>query len=173
MYYPSETTSKMAQKKEKEEWESIEGFSNYEISSKGKVRSKTRKVWHKGSQVDMKIHGKMMRQRWNKVCKCYFLDLIDDDKKRRTIYPHKETAKAFLVKDDDEKTMIVHRDNNPRNNSADNLQWMTRSEHMKWQFEVGNKNNFKVWKTRKKRYKNGFKPDTVLPGRPKKDSIKS
>jgi hypothetical protein len=163
----------MAQKSEKEDWAPIEGFSNYEISSKGKIRSKTRKVWHKGSQVHMKIRGKMMRQRWNKICKCYFLDLIDDDKKRRTVYPHKETAKAFLPRTSDDLTMIIHVDNNPRNNAVENLQWMTASDHMKWQFEVGNKNNFKVWKTRKKRYKNGFKPETVLPGRPRKNPVKT
>ena len=98
------------------------------------------------------------------------LDLIDDDKKRRTVYPHKETAKVFVKNSDPSKlTMIIHDDNNPRNNKADNLKWVSPSDHMKWQFEVGNKNNFKVWKTRKKRYKNGFKPGTVLPGRPRKD----
>jgi hypothetical protein len=158
----------MAQKSDNEKWATIEGFSNYEISSKGKIRSKTRLVWHKGSEVNMKIKGKMMRQRWNKTCKCYFLDLIDDKKVRRTVYPHKETAKAFLAKKDPNKVMIVHKDNNPRNNAVENLQWMTKSDHMKWQFEMGNKNNFKVWKTRKKRYKNGFKPETKLPGRPRK-----
>lgn len=150
-------------------WASIEGFSNYEVSNKGKIRSKTRTTWHKGSKSNMKIRGKMMRQRWNKTCKCYFLDLIDDEKRRRTVYPHKEAAKAFLRNDNPlELTMIIHKDNNPRNNKVDNLQWLSASDHMKWQFEVGNKNNFKVWKTRKKRYKNGFKPDTVLPGRPKR-----
>ena len=150
-------------------WAPIEGFSNYEVSSKGKIRSKTRTTWHKGSKTNMKIRGKMMRQRWNKACKCYFLDLIDDNKRRRTVYPHKEVAKAF-VKNGDAKslTMIIHKDNNPRNNKAENLAWLSASDHMKWQFEVGNKNNYKVWKTRKKRYKNGFKPDTVLPGRPRK-----
>ena len=134
----------MAQKSEKkEDWALIEGFGNYEISEKGKIRSKTRKVWHKGSKVHMKIRGKMMRQRWNKICKCYFLDLIDDKKKRRTVYPHKETAKIFLPNKDKAKTMIVHLDNNPRNNHVSNLQWMTPSEHMKWQFEVGNKTTSK------------------------------
>jgi len=159
----------MSDQKKEEAWESIEGFSNYEISNRGKVRSKSRKVWHKGSKTHMKLRGKLMRQRWNKICKCYFLDLIDDEGKRRTVYPHKETAKAFVNKTDAGKTMIIHKDNNPRNNYFENLEWKTKSEHMKWQFEVGNKNNFKVWKTRKKRYKNGFKPETVLPGRPKKN----
>lgn len=159
----------MADQKE-EQWGPIAGFSNYEISDKGKIRSKTRTTWHKGSKTNMKIKGKMMRQRWNKACKCYFLDLIDDQKIRRTVYPHKEVAKTFVPNDDATNLiMIIHKDNNPRNNKADNLQWMTASDHMKWQFEVGNKDNFKVWKTRKKRYKNGFKPGTVLPGRPKKE----
>jgi hypothetical protein len=152
----------------KEQWLTIEGFSNYEVSDRGRVRSKTRSVWHKGAESHMKIRGKIMRQRWNKSCKCYFLDLIDDHKKRRTVYPHKEAAKAFLPKDSGEQTKIIHKDNNPKNNRVDNLQWMTPSEHMAWQFEVGNKNNYKVWKTRKKLYKNGFKPETVLPGRPRK-----
>lgn len=159
----------MAELKKEEEWKTIEGFSNYEISNRGKIRSISRKVWHKGSKTHMNLKGKLMRQRWNKVCKCYFLDLIDENNKRRTVYPHKETAKAFLTKENEKQTMIIHKDNNPRNNYFENLEWKTKSEHMKWQFEVGNKNNFKVWKTRKKKYSNGFKPDTVLPGRPKKN----
>ena len=155
--------------KQEEQWSEIPGFKNYLISNRGKIKSVTRKVWHKGSKTNMTLKGRMMRQRWNKTCKCYFLDLIDDDKKRRTVYPHKEVANAFLANDDPkELTMIIHTDNNPRNNSSSNLKWMTPSSHMKWQFEVGNKNNYKVWKTRKKLYKNGFKEDTVLPGRPKK-----
>ena len=44
--------------------------------------------------------------------------------------------------------MIIHQDNNPRNNTSVNLKWMTPSQHMSWQFEMGNKNNFKDWKTR-------------------------
>jgi hypothetical protein len=158
----------MTIQKNEEQWETINGFSNYEISNRGKIRSKTRKVWHKGSKTHMTLKGRQMRQRWNKTCKCYFLDLIDDSGRRRTIYPHKEVAKAFVPNDDQEKTMIIHKDNNSRNNHSDNLKWMTPSQHMKWQFEVGNKNNYKVWKTRKKLYKNGFKETTVLPGRPRK-----
>ncbi len=163
----------MAHQKKEEEWQSIEGFSNYEVSNRGKIRSKTRRAWHQGSKTYMKLRGKVMRQRWNKICKCYFLDLIDDNKRRRTVYPHKETAKVFNSASNSGKTMIVHVDNNSRNNHIDNLKWMTPSEHMKWQFEVGNKNNFKVWKIRKKRYKNGFKPETVLPGRPKKNKVEA
>ena len=162
----------MAKAKPDEQWDSIPGFQNYQISNRGKIKSITRKVWHKGSKVNMNLRGRMMRQRWNKTCKCYFLDLIDEGGKRRTVYPHKEVAKAFVSNSKPkELTMIIHTDNNPRNNHADNLKWMTASDHMKWQFEVGNKNNYKVWKTRKKLYKNGFKETTVLPGRPRKKPV--
>ena len=164
----------MAKAKADEQWEPIPGFKNYQISNRGKIRSVTRKVWHRGSKTNMTLRGKMMRQRWNKTCKCYFLDLIDDEGKRRTVYPHKEVAKAFVSNTKpNELTMIIHEDNNPRNNHSDNLRWLTPSEHMKWQFEVGNKNNYKVWKTRKKLYKNGFKETTVLPGRPRKNPVAS
>lgn len=159
----------MANDKAEEIWDAIPGFKNYEISSRGRIRSKTRKTWHRGSKTHMTLKGKLMKQRWNKTCKCYFLDLIDDEGKRRTVYPHKEVAKAFVPNENGDLTMIIHEDNNPRNNSASNLKWMSASDHMKWQFEVGNKNNYKVWKTRKKLYKNGFKETTVLPGRPRKN----
>ena len=153
--------------KPEEKWEQIPNFKNYLLSNSGKIKSIARKVWHSGSKTEMTLKSKMMRQRWNKKCKCYFLDLMDDDKKRKTIYPHREVAKLYVHNDDETKTMIIHQDNNPRNNTSVNLKWMTPSQHMSWQFEMGNKNNFKVWKTRKKLYANGFKDTTVLPGRPK------
>ncbi len=154
----------------KEEWKAIDGFSNYEISDKGRVRSVSRKVFHGGMKKEMKLKGKLMRQRWHQKAKCYILDMIDDDKKRRTFYPHLGTAKAFVPKSNEDQTKVIHIDNNPKNNKAENLQWMTPSAHMKWQFEVGNKDNRKVWKIRKKLYKNGIKPKTKLPERPKKQN---
>ena len=106
----------------------------------------------------MKIKGKVMKQRWNKACKCYFLDLINNEGKRKTVYPHKEVAKAFCINVmPEELTMIIHLDNNPKNNNSTNLDWVSPSDHMAFQFKVGNKDNYKVWEVRKKKYKNGFK----------------
>ena len=159
----------MANDKAEEIWDAIPGFKNYEISSRGRIRSKTRKTWHRGSKTHMTLKGKLMKQRWNKTCKCSFLDLINDEGKRKTVYPHKEVAKAFCINVlPSEYTMIIHLDNNPRNNDSTNLDWVSPSDHMSFQFKVGNKDNYKVWKVRKKRYKNGFKETTVFKGRPKK-----
>lgn len=152
-----------------EVWKPIDDFSNYEVSNRGRIRSKDRETYHRGSKTMMKVKGKVMKQRWNKSCKCYFLDLLNDDGKRRTVYPHKEVAKAFCINVLPEVyNMIVHLDNNPKNNDSTNLEWVSSSEHMAFQFENGNKDNYKVWKIRKRRYKNGFKPDTTFKGRPRK-----
>lgn len=152
-----------------EVWKVIHDFSNYEISNKGMVRRKSRKTFHAGANKDISLKEKVMKQRWNKSCKCYFLDLINDQGSRKTAYPHKLVANAYCINVLPEQyTMILHLDNNPKNNDSTNLEWATPSEHMSFQFEVGNKDNFKVWRVRKKKYKNGFKSETVFRGRPRK-----
>ena len=144
--------------REDEVWKPMKDFSHYEISNKGRIRRKERQTWHKGSNKTIMLKERIMKQRWNKTCKCYFLDLIDNDGKRKTVYTHKEVAKAFCINIMPGKlTMVVHLDNNPKNNDSSNLDWVSPSEHMSFQFEMGNKNNFKVWKTRKRKYGNGFR----------------
>lgn len=152
-----------------EVWKQINNFSNYEVSNKGKIRRRERKTFHSGSQKLITLKEREMKQRWNKACKCYFLDLLDDSGKRKTVYPHKEVAVAYCINImPEEFTMIIHLDNNSKNNDSTNLEWVSSSEHMSFQFEVGNKNNFDVWKTRKRKYKNGFKEATIFKGRPRK-----
>ena len=144
--------------KKKKTWKLIAGFDNYEVSDSGKIRKKARIAIAKNTKKETYYKARLMKQRWNKTCKTYFLDLIHNEGKRKTVYPHKEVAKAFCINDNSEtKTKIIHLDNKSRNNKASNLEWATPSEHMAFQFKVGNKDNFKVWKTRKKKYKNGFK----------------
>lgn len=152
-----------------EVWKTIDGFDNYEVSNSGKIRRKSRQTWHSGSHKNITLKERIMKQRWNKACKCYFLDLLNDKGKRKTVYPHREVARAFCINVlPEQNTMIVHLDNNAKNNDSSNLEWVSPSEHMAFQFEVGNKDNFKVWRTRKKKYKNGFKAETIFKGRPKK-----
>ena len=141
-----------------EVWKPIDGYSNYLVSNTGKIKRAERKIKSSKNGRAMQLKEKEMKQRWNASCKCYFLDLLNDQGKRKTIYPHKEVAKAFCINVLPEQfTMIVHLDNNPENNNSTNLEWVTPSEHMAFQFQVGNKDNFKVWRTRKKKYSNGFK----------------
>lgn len=141
-----------------EVWKPIEGFENYEVSNTGLIRRIERKIVSPKSEKVLNLKEKLMKQRWNKNCKCFFLDLLNKQGTRKTIYPHKEVAKAFCINVlPEDFTMIIHLDNDPKNNNSTNLEWVTASEHMAFQFQVGNKNNFKVWETRKKKYSNGFK----------------
>ncbi len=149
--------------KAKEVWKCIIGFENYEISDRGRIRRVAKKTTLNKNKKKPTLSQRIMKQRWNKSCKTYFLDLINNDKKRKTVYPHKEVAKAFCSNDNAATlTMIIHLDNNSKNNYATNLEWVSPSDHMSFQFKVGNKDNFKVWKTRKKKYKNGFKEEVSI-----------
>ena len=141
-----------------EVWKPIDGFGNYEVSNTGLIKRKAIKIVSAKSKKVLNLKEKEMKQRWNKNCKCFFLDLLNQKGTRKTIYPHREVAKAFCINVlPEEFTMIIHLDNDPKNNNSTNLEWVTPSEHMSFQFQVGNKDNFKVWETRKKKYQNGFK----------------
>ncbi|BDD03228.1 hypothetical protein AUTU_07110 [Aureibacter tunicatorum] len=141
---------------EEEVFKTIEGFKKYEVSNKGRIRKKPSKdsIGRRGRGNNME-----MKQRIHPKENFYFLDLIDDFGKRKTVYPHKEVAKAFCINVlNSERIVVVHIDGNTLNNDSTNLEWATYSEAIKLQFKQGKKNNFKVWEKRKQLYKNGFKP---------------
>lgn len=84
----------------------------------------------------------------------YFLTVVEDEKSKVcyvNLYfggkSHKEyinqlVAKAFLTKpESNDKLSIAHKDNNWRNNHADNLYWATRSEIMLYKHKSGVYNN--------------------------------
>jgi len=48
---------------------------------------------------------------------------------QRTLFVHKEVAKAFLPKSSPKKSMLIHKDHNYLNDSAANLKWVTPEEH--------------------------------------------
>lgn len=119
----------------------IEGFSKYQVSNLGKIIS-----------VAVPSKPKIMKQRIHPQQGYYMLDLIDDNGKRRTVYPHKEVAKAFCINVlPDERTLVVHLDGNLKNNDSTNLEWCTHSESIKNQISNGNRDTQKTWKTRRKK----------------------
>ena len=150
-----------------EEWKALDGFDSLEISNKGRVRRKKRTII-KSNGASAEYPTRILRLRWHKKGKVKFTNSIDLEGKNRTIYIPIAVAKLFVDNDDpDNKTKVIHKDNNPRNNNYENLQWVTPSEMMKFHIKVGNKDPKKIWRTRKKRYGNGFK-DTSNLGRPRK-----
>lgn len=118
---------------EKEEWRTIVGFSDYEISNYGRIKSLERT-----SRSGRKLKEIIMKQRLDKENR-FSCNLVSDEGKPYRKYAHVEMAKAFLddYKQDDEVSTI---DGNPFNLTPDNLFLENRidkrkrnfnSEHMK------------------------------------------
>jgi len=102
----------------KEIWKPIDGFENYLISNKGRVKSilgrfKTRK------EIIMKPDiGKMGHKRV----------LLSKPTRTRKLV-HRLVAEAFM-ENPENKPQINHIDNDPKNNNVENLEWVTCSENL-------------------------------------------
>lgn len=103
-------------------WKTVEGFENYEVSNRGNVRSKDRVAIRKGKETHLK--GMMllpsMNERGYKRVTLYG----GNRTKRKQILVHRLVAEAFL---DNPVGLpyINHKDENPQNNSVENLEWCT------------------------------------------------
>lgn len=125
----------------------IPNFTAYEVNRYGVIRR--RKPPYKGRIMKQRVHPD----------KFYFLDLTNDLKKRKTVYTHKAVAEVWNINvKPGEKNIVIHKDGDTLNNCSDNLEWVTHSEALKYQFAHKQRDNRKSWKTRKKRYgKSGVK----------------
>lgn len=104
-----------------EEWKTITGYENYEVSNSGRVRSKDRIVNRKGKPV--RITGQILKQfeggSYMRVA------LYQGDRKsRKQFMVHRLVACAF-VDNPLNLPCVNHKDENKFNNSADNLEWCT------------------------------------------------
>lgn len=94
-----------------EEWRPIVGYEGqYEVSNLGRVRRV------KILQPTKKKHGYMQ------------ISLVDSAGRRKSHRLHRLVAEAF-VPNPDGKPQVNHRDENPENNRADNLEWATAQEN--------------------------------------------
>jgi hypothetical protein len=112
--------SKLALKiKLPEEWKRIDGFSRYEISSWGKVKSHTKKVPF------------IMKWRYNKNAKYKypFVGLHGNDKYQNNSI-HQLVAKHFIPNPDN-LPEVRHLDGNSNNPYIGNLAWGTHQQNMK------------------------------------------
>ena len=147
-----------------EQWKTIPGFSDYEISENGKIRSKERMKEFKNGRT-MHFEEKMKTLRTHPVNGFLMTDLIDDSGKRKTVYPHKAVAMAFLVNEKPRKQKIVmHMDGNVANNHLSNLKWSSFSESIRKGFELGKRDNSDLWFKRRLKY--GPKGGNNSMGRP-------
>lgn len=105
-----------------EEWKPVVGYEGYyEVSSLGRVRSLPRDYdmpSYVGNIYSYHHKGRVLKQTPNKsgyftVCLC-----------RKTVAVHRLVAMAF-VPNPNNLQCVNHKDENPKNNHADNLEWCT------------------------------------------------
>ncbi len=147
-----------------EEWKSVPGFSDYEISDSGKIRSKNRvKVYKNGRSINYVAKEKLLRVHPDNGF--LMTDLIDDKGVRKTVYPHKAVAQAFIENKSPRKNkVVIHIDGDYKNNAISNLKWSSYSESILIGFRQGKRNNSDLWLKRRLKY--GPKGGNTSIGRP-------
>ncbi|MBQ9607812.1 MAG: HNH endonuclease [Lachnospiraceae bacterium] len=121
-----------------EEWKTIVDFPNYEISTKGNIRTK--------QYCDKKGHirqSKLLNKQINN-CGYEYVILSNEIVKHKTLTVHRLAAKTFL--DDYYDTLDVnHKNGIKTDNRICNLEMVTHDENIKKRYEIGNDgNNYKA-----------------------------
>lgn len=133
-------------------WLTIPGYSDYEISNLGQVRSITRTKTFKSGRV-MNLKGKLRRLRIHPTNNYRMTDLIDDKGRLKTVYIHKAVAAAFVVNSFPRKNkVVVHIDGDVTNNSVSNLRWTTHKDACKTAFSRSDRDMAKLWEYRRAKY---------------------
>lgn len=99
-----------------EKWKSIKGYEGeYSISTLGRVRNDRT--------------GRIRKQFLDSEGSYYSVTLpVGDPSKRKFLYIHRLMAETFIPQEEG-KTVVDHIDKNTRNNSLENLRWVTPSEN--------------------------------------------
>jgi hypothetical protein len=108
-------------------WKSIGGFDSYEVSSAGTIR---RIKDRSGNPIDRSMARTLNPNGYFKV-------ILQQEGKGSTRYVHDLVARAFHGDPVGDKNQVNHKDGNKKNNSDENLEWMTRSENMHHAYDTG------------------------------------
>jgi hypothetical protein len=115
---------------EQEVWVEVNGF-KYEVSSFGRVRSKdsiVEDVLPGGFSRSRLIRGKILTPRKEGGGRLV-VDLYKDGEPSR-YRVSRLVAEAFVDKDDESLDVVLHLDDNLKNNRAINLKWGTQDENL-------------------------------------------
>ena len=111
-----------------EEWRDLSQFPGYAISSYGRVYS-----YYKHRLLPLKISNFRL-YRGKKVYSSagYYSVALQTKKKSTHRFVHHLVARTFIVNDDPKvKTVVDHIDNDPLNNMASNLRWVTAKDNLR------------------------------------------
>eukprot|EP01084_Bolivina_argentea_P015569 29174_1 len=103
----------------KEEWRPIPGFPNYHASSLGNIKN-----IKKNRCLFINYDG------FRETNKRARISLINENKQKKSIFPHRVILTAFNPIENHEEMEVNHKDSNFYNNKLENLEWVTHAQNM-------------------------------------------
>lgn len=108
-------------------WRDIKGFEGlYQVSNLGRVKSLPKYTYSRGYPQLRK--EKILRPGYTGKNRCYATVVLNDGKGYKV---HRLVAQAFIPNPDN-LPQVNHKDENPFNNCADNLEWCTNQYNVNY-----------------------------------------
>lgn len=124
-------------------WKDIHGFEGfYQVSNLGRVRSVDR--WVNGNHISCDFQ--FMKGKLRKLIKnrCgYWTVMLRKNNSHDSFLVHRLVAEAFIPNPDN-LPYVNHKDENPANSIADNLEWCTADYNLKYSNVAERVNKFKI-----------------------------
>lgn len=115
-----------------EEWKDIEGYPGYQVSNYGQVRSHN-KVTSSARFSKRAWKDRIIKQKVSKD-NCCRVSLWANGKEN-TVLVHRLVANEFCERNINTNLTVNHKDGNRLNNNAENLEWMSRGDNIRYGFE--------------------------------------
>lgn len=117
-----------------EVWKDISGFLGvYQVSNLGRVRSLDRKIYTQNGKLHSSTKGKVIKH--FKTKEGYHRVQLCLNGRNKKFLVHRLVAQSF-VPNDTLKLEVNHKNANKDDNTASNLEWVTRKENVKHSFEL-------------------------------------
>lgn len=112
-----------------EEWRDIKGYEGlYQVSNEGRVKSLNREITYKDGRNKI-LPERILRNFLSDLG--YYHVMLSKNGAPKMYKVHRLVAKAFIPNPDN-LPMINHKDENPRNNKVNNLEWCTQAYNVRY-----------------------------------------